>query len=178
MNWKNFACTMTAMVGLILIAVCGYFGLYGDSKSFNPLVFFLITGISLALSGCIMCSVICHCREVKGKKNLDELTKSKDAIISEKDSTIADLRVKIKEFQNQARKEERLSQEIAELNRKMCCMTATSHKIAAFYEYVVMPWVRQQVNEQNRDVKKDFSEWEKEYIKFEERFGDLYRKEK
>ncbi len=48
---------------------------------------------------------------------MDALTKSKDAVISEKDCTIADLRIKIKDFQNQARKEDRLSQEIAELNR-------------------------------------------------------------
>ncbi len=59
----------------------------------------------------------------------------------------------------------------------MCCVAATRNKIAAFYEYVVIPWVRQQVNETNHNVKKDFSEWEEEYIKFEERFSDLYKKE-
>lgn len=157
MNWKNFACTMTAMVGLILIAVLGCFWL---KDKFACWLLILVLLSSFVLAAYVICSVVLHYKEAKTDRIADEQAKENARLVEKKNEEILRLKKEVSDLKSQNAKNQ--SEELTLLQKK--CDTANI-KLKVFYEYAVIPWVRQQVADQEY-MEKSFEVWKDEFNKF------------
>lgn len=158
MNKENFFCVLTSTIGLCFIACLCFWGMSMENGIASDDFYLLVVFVSLILFLIVVVGFIgmfgqsrMKIRKADNEQLKSELTEAK---IAEKR---LDTKLKAAESLNK----------LYEGKRGRC---------EAFYEYVVLPWVKQQV-EEGSVQNKSFFEWEKEYIKFKERFGELYQKE-